>query len=139
MRGSPLFRAALTLAALLILLWPLHRLTSHETRALPASSATAPQSVEPVEIAITSTASPFKFQVSHLGRVIWEGASDESKIARSFSLPFPTEGIDLTIDASWTQEKEAAVRVDVTPANNAPITHTLWGAGKVSDVLTFTP
>ncbi|HEY2801235.1 MAG TPA: hypothetical protein VGI85_11610 [Chthoniobacterales bacterium] len=134
MRGSPLFRAGLVVLALLALLWPLRRLTSHD--AVPAQTSQRAALV-PVHVVITSTVFPFRFSISHLGKVIWQGESIAGSSSRQVAIAFPPEGIDLLVDASWAEEKEAAVRVDVTLPNGAPISQTLWGNGRVDDVLTF--
>lgn len=134
MRGSPLFRAGLVVLALLALLWPLRRLTSHET--VPVHSP-QPTAIVPVHVAITSTVFPFRFSISHLGKTIWQGESTESSSSSQAVIPFPPEGIDLLVDASWVEKKEAAVRVDITLPNGTPISQTLWGSGHVDDVLTF--
>jgi hypothetical protein len=138
MRGSPLLRASLALLALLSLLLPLQSLTNHrveQTMFAAVPSATAAR----VHLTITSTTVPFRFEISHLGKVIWEGESTETNAAKDVSLLFPPEGIDLLVDASWTQKKETAVRVEVTHDDGTPIARTLWGAEHVNDVLTFAP
>ena len=136
MRGSPLLRAGLVVLALLALLWPLRSLTNHNL--VPARAPQTP-TVVPVQVAITSTISPFRFSISHLGKVIWQGESAGRSSAREVAIRFPPEGIDLLVDASWPEKKEAAVRVDVTLPHGAPISQTLWGNGGVDDVLTFRP
>lgn len=135
MRGSPLFRAGLVLLALLTLILPLRSLTarrSEQPMAAPKAAALAQ-----VRLTITSTAFPFRFEISHLGKNIWEGESDQSSAAKDIALPFPSEGVDLLVGASWTEQKEAAVRVEVSREGRPPIAKTLWGTAHVDDVLTF--
>jgi hypothetical protein len=138
MKGSPLFRACLVVLALLALIFPLRSLTAHRSAqailALPLARATTP-----VLLRITSTTSPFRFEISHLGKTIWKSKSNDNSIAKEIALPFPSEGIDLVVDVSWTEQKETAVRVEVTKPDNASISKTLWGIDHVSDTLTFAP
>ena len=137
MRGSPLLRVLVVVIALLAVLWPLRSLTSHRAERLsaPAQSVAVPESN--VHLDLTSTSYPFTFEVSHLGKTIWKGESSESSVARDVKMNFPSEGIDLLVDVKWQGDKQGAVKLDVTPDNGETMTKTLWGAGSVSDVLTF--
>ena len=91
-----------------------------------------------MHLVLTSTSVPFTFEVSHLGKTIWKGEATESSVARDVKMAFPPEGIDLLVDAKWQGDKQAAVKLDVTPDNSDTMTKTLWGNGGVSGVLTFT-
>jgi hypothetical protein len=137
MRGSPLFRVLLVVIVLLAVLWPLGRLTTHPAESRSATTLTAVAAESNVHLVLTSTSYPFTFEVSHLGKVIWKGESTESSIANDVTMPFPPEGIDLLIDAKWQGDKQNAVKLDVTPDKHGTMTKILWGAGKVSGVLTF--
>lgn len=123
-------------AALLALLVPLRSFTT--TRAapvvMPASAATEAESVH---LQIVSTATPFTFSVSHLGRIVWQGESSTSPVEKDVSLPFPKEGIDLALDAKWTSGATGAVKLSVTRGDEDPVAQTTWGDGAVSDVFTF--
>lgn len=136
MRGSPLLRVLLVVIALLAVIWPLRSLTTHRTDA-PAAAPTAAESESDVHLVLTSTSFPFTFEVSHLGKTIWKGEATESSVAKDVKMAFPTEGIDLLVDAKWQGEKQAAVRLDVTPDESDSMTKTLWGSGSVSGILTF--
>ena len=131
-------RAGLMLLALLALLLPLRGLTSG--RSAPASSpetASAPRSR--VHLTITSTSIPFRFTISHLGRVVWKDESNEGSRSKDLELVFPREGIDLLVEATWPMEKLTAIRLEVTRGEGAPIVQTLWGTARVDDVITFVP
>ena len=139
MRGSPLVRAIVTVIALLALLLPLRRLTSHQSSTVlppPAQVSTARQKLH---LELTSTTVPFKFQVTHGGRPIWSGQSTSTTIATDTELKFPLEGIDLVLDVSWPQDKETAVRFALTPEGSDPIVKTVWSTMSASEVLTFNP
>jgi len=136
MRGSPLLRAGLVLFALLLLLFPLHSLTSRRP-VLGAVGGPAPRST--LHLTITATTFPFRFSISHLGREVWAGESDASSRAKDLTLAFPPEGIDLLVEASWAEKKETAVRLEVARDAGAPMAKTLWGTERVNDVLSFQP
>ena len=136
MRGSPLFRASLVLFALLLLLLPLHRLTSGRRNvATVRASPIAPAAI--VRLTITCTSVPFRFEISHLGKTIWKGESNEISSSRNLTMHFPPEGIDLGVRASWSNAGETALRIDVVRGDDTPIVKTLWGTDHVDDVVTF--
>src|ERR1700756_1640908 len=132
MRGSPLLRVLLVVIALLAVLWPLRRLTTHRTEATSAAAPTADAPEANVHLVLTSTSYPFTFEVSHLGKTIWKGEAAESSAASDVKMTFPPEGLDLLVDAKGQGDKEAAVKLDVAVNGADEITGTLWGTGKVS-------
>jgi hypothetical protein len=138
MRGSPLLRVLWVVIALLAVLWPLRSLTTHRTEAPSAAAPTADAPESDVHLVLTSTSFPFTFEVSHLGKTVWKGEATESSVTKDVKMAFPSEGIDLLVDAKWQVDKQAAVRLDVTPDDGNTMTETLWGNGNVNDVLTFT-
>jgi hypothetical protein len=137
MKGSPLLRVVFVVVALLVVLWPLRGLTIHRAESPSAPSQTATASESGVHLVLTSTTFPFTFEVSHLGQTIWKGEATESTVSHDLRMAFPREGVDLLVNAKWTGDKEAAVRVDVAPEGGDTITKILWGTGGVSGVLTF--
>src|SRR4029077_5782289 len=122
MRGSPLLRALLVVIALLAVLWPLCRLTTHRTEAPSVAAPTAVAPESNVHLVLTSTSFPFTFEVSHLGKTIWKGEATESNVGRDVKISFPPEGIDLSVDAKWQSDKQAAVRLDVAADNGETMT-----------------
>ncbi|MGH8092119.1 MAG: hypothetical protein ACREIF_01430 [Chthoniobacterales bacterium] len=138
MKGSPLFRTALVLLALLLLVLPLRSLTNARTQATTAPPSPAAAAI-PVRLTITSTTFPFRFQISHLGKTIWKGESTTSSSSKSVTMRFPSEGVDLVVEASWPEKKETAIRVEAVRGESAPIARTLWGTGEVNDVVTLGP
>jgi hypothetical protein len=137
MRGSPLLRLSLVVIALLAVIWPLRSLTIHRAESPLTSSPAAAAPESNVHLVLTSTSFPFTFEVSHLGKTIWKGEAIESSVGRDVKISFPPEGIDLSVDAKWQSDKQAAVRLDVAADNGETMTKTLWGTGGVSGVLTF--
>lgn len=138
MRGSPLFRTGFVLLALLLLILPLRSLTNARVRTIPMSALSGAPSAT-VQLTITSTTIPFRFQISHLGKTIWEGESNASSSAKSLTMPFPVEGVDLVVQASWPEKKETAIRIEAAHGERAPISRTVWGTEQVNDVVTFAP
>jgi hypothetical protein len=136
MRGSPLLRAFLVLLALLALILPLRRLTSRQTAPAIAVSSPPPD-VASMQLVLISTSTPFHFQISHLGQVIWQGDSTQPRLEKTLRFSFPPEGVDLVFKASWPETKESALRVELTPADQPPIVRTLWGMHEVDEVATF--
>jgi hypothetical protein len=139
MRGSPLIRVILVVLALLGLLVPLRILTGRPNeKAIPV--AQAPQGAaakKKFRLELTSTTVPFKFRITSAGEKIWDGESNSTTVATDTELRFPPEGIDLVIDASWTGEKETALRLALIPEDSDVMAQTVWGATSVSEVLTF--
>ena len=135
MRGSPLVQAALVVAGLLLLLFPLHSLTQrHSVMVTPAAT---PSPTKHVQLALRST-SPFRFQVSYLGQVVWEGTDDsaEKETTKDLDIDFPNEGIDLAVDVTWSTKGLAAAEISVT-VDGIEMHKTVWGQGSASDVVTF--
>ena len=138
MRGSPLVRAIMTVIALLALLFPLQRLTSHQGAAMLQPSEEVSTVKKKIHLELTSATVPFKFQITHGGQPIWSGESTSTTIATDTELKFPPEGIDLVLDVSWAQDKETAARLALTPEGSDTIVKTIWGTVSASEVLTFT-
>jgi hypothetical protein len=139
MRGSPLLRVLLIVLVLLAALWPLRRLTSHRGIGPTQMQTPSPPQAQTLQthLALTSTAVPFAFEVTHLGKVIWKGESAQGAIEKTMALNFPPEGIDLLLSVKWQGDQQSAVKLEVTPQDGEPITRTLWGTTQASDVLTF--
>lgn len=137
MRGSPVLRGLAVVAALLVLLVPLIRMTSSRTPATALPRSEEPHTNSAVVLRLTSSSAPFTFSVSHLGSVIWAGNSLEPRIEKELSIPFPAEGIDLLVSANWETTAPSALEVAIIRDGRQPSAQTLWGEGSVSDVLTF--
>jgi len=139
MRGSPLVRAILVVIALLTLLIPLRTLTSRriETTIPLRQTAQGSTAKKKFRLELTSTTVPFKYQITSGGETIWSGESNSTTVAADAELKFPPEGIDLVVDASWTEKKQTAVRLALIPQDSVGMAKTMWGTTSVSEVLTF--
>jgi hypothetical protein len=135
MRGSPLAQAVLVVAALLLLLIPLHRLTQREQRPAPQPAVTRP--TKQVHLALRTTAVPCRFQITFLGKTLWAEDASTPEIAKDFDIDFPKEGIDLVVDATWESKALAAMEITLSLPDGTAIHKTLWGQGTANDVLTF--
>jgi hypothetical protein len=135
MRGSPLAQAALMVAALLLLLIPLHRLTQREQRPPPELTISSPR--KQVHLALRTTAVPCRFQITFLGKILWAQDASTPELAKDFDIDFPKEGIDLVVDAAWESKALAAMEITLSLPDGTAIHKTLWGEGTANDVLTF--
>lgn len=135
MLGSPLVRAAVALAVLLLLLVPLRSFTAARPPVVAAVAAATPETMAHLEV--VSTKWPFTFSVGYLGKPIWHGTSDGPSVANDVKLPIPKEGIDLSMDVGWTGAETAAAKLTLSHDDNEPAERTVWGSGQASDILTF--
>jgi hypothetical protein len=134
MRGSPLLQLLGLVIALGLLAFPLHYLTSATRIETPASNSDAtPSNVRQVELKLVSSAVPYSFEIQFLGKPLWTGTAQRASDTRTVRVPFPPEGVDLTIEARWSNPGMAALQLTVTPADQPPLSQTLWGDGKVSE------
>jgi len=133
--GSPLVRAAVALAVLLLLLVPLRSFTGARPPVAATVVAATPETTAHLEI--VSTKSPFTFSVGYLGKPIWHGTSDGPTTASDVKLPIPKEGIDLSLDVGWTGPETSAAKLVLSHDDNEPTERTVWGSGQASDILTF--
>jgi hypothetical protein len=135
MRGSPLAQAVLVVAALLLLLIPLHRLTQREQKPAPQPAVTRP--TKQVHLALRTTAVPCRFQITFLGKTLWAEDASTPELAKDFDIDFPKEGIDLVVDATWESKALAAMEITLSLPDGTALRKTLWGQGTANDVLTF--
>lgn len=137
MRGSPVIRGLAVVAALLLLLVPLARMTSGRAPAPSEAAPQTPRETSAVAIRLASSSTPFTFSISHLGAVIWEGRSSESRVEKEFDIPYPPEGIDLLVSADWPGSTLSALEVSVARDGAEPVAQTIWGEHGLAEVLTF--
>jgi len=137
MRGSPLVRAALAFLVILLLGWPLRKLTGGSPLATAAAVAT-PVPVKEIELQLSFTAVPKTVRVLHLGKEVWSDAAPAAEIERMLRVPFPKEGVDLQFEIDFPENAQlAAVRVRLTDPAGETHEKSLWGTGRIDDVLTF--
>jgi hypothetical protein len=138
MRGSPLLQLLGLVFALVLLAFPLRYLTSAPRAETPSADLDASTSnMKPVEIKLLSSAVPFTFEIQFLGKPLWTGTGQRATETKTVQIPFPPEGVDLTISARWANPGMAALQLTVTPGGQPSLSQTLWGDGKVSDTITI--
>jgi hypothetical protein len=82
---------------------------------------------------------PVRFEVDYLGKAVWvsevvTGVTAEKAVAMSY----PKEGVDLEYKVAWPPGTPlAAARLSVAADDGEAVEKTLWGTGRVDDVLSF--
>ena len=137
MRGSPLVRMALAFLVILLLGWPLRELTGGSPQTTSAGAAT-PVSVKEIELQLSFTIVPKTVRVLHLGKEVWRDAAPTAEIERKLRVPFPKEGVDLQFEVEFPDASSlAAMRARLTDPAGETHEKSLWGTGRIDEVLTF--
>ena len=138
MRGSPLFRALIAFAVILLLGYPLWRLT-RVADAPPVAPAAAPISgPKAIGLHLTFTLAPKAVTVRHLEKEVWNETAPTLDMEREIQLVFPAEGVDLQFHIDWPEAGPlAALRVKFTDPAGDTHEKSIWGKGAVDAVLTF--
>ncbi len=137
MRGSPLFRALLAFGFILLLGFPLARMTRAPV-VVAAEVAPSAEMVAEVRLALTFTVRPTSVRVRHLGKEIWTAQPTEVELEHTVSLLFPKEGVDLEFEAKFPDGAPlAAMRVRLTDPEGGEHEKTCWGRGEIDEVLSF--
>ena len=135
MKGSPLLRALIAFAFIALAGVPLWKLTTVDGAV--AAPAQAEAGAVPVSLRLTFSAAPESFAISHLGKVVWADTSNKSDTTLDLALPFPKEGVDLVVKVAWPGDKEGALRIRLTDPDGDEHDKTIWGRGKMEEVITF--
>jgi hypothetical protein len=143
MRGSPLFRALLTLVALVLAAWPIWRITH------ASAPAAALGSDPPISLSAAAKprlqleflpSPPLEFDVKYLGQSIWRGGGKLADDSPPLEMKVPAEGVDLQISARWPVEiRSAAARVRLAMPDGGTIERQAWthDSAALDEVLTF--
>jgi hypothetical protein len=120
---------------------PLWRMT-HEAAAasvLPVASASTAQAESQVHLAVAFAQKPLRFEISYLGKPIWESDLVTTLTAeKDIAMNYPKEGVDLEYNVVWPPGTPlCAARLSVSENDAEPVEKTLWGTGQVDDVLSF--
>lgn len=138
MRGSPLFRALVAFLAILVLGYPLRRLTGESPSPATPAATPAPVTKREVDLQVTFTTAPKSFSVRHLGKEIWAGAPGETTAEKKLTLSYPPEGIDLQFAADFPADAPlAAARLVLTDPDGDPHEKSVWGTGSIDEVVAF--
>ena len=135
MKGSPLLRALIAFVLIALAGVPLWKLTRAD------ATVVAPVHVEAaaasVTLRLTFSAPPEKAEVLHLGKVVWTDGTRATDVTKTVALAYPKEGVDLTVNVAWLTEVEGAVRLRLTDPDGEEHDQTVWGRGKIEEVVTF--
>jgi hypothetical protein len=140
-RGSPLLRALIAFLAILVLGYPLRRLTGNGAAPAAASPAepVPPTAVaREIELQLTFTTAPKSFSVRHLGKEVWSAATGETTAEKKLTLPFPAEGIELQFSAEFPAGTPlAAARLVLTDPAGERHEKSCWGSDRIDEVAAF--
>ena len=138
MRGSPLVRAALAFLVILLLGWPLRELTGGSPQARTAQPAATPVSAKEIELQLSFTTVPKAVRVLYLGKEVWSDAAPAAEIERKLRVPFPKQGVDLQFEVEFPDGSPlGAMRARLIDPAGETHEKSLWGTGRIDDVLTF--
>ncbi len=138
MRGSPLLRAAITFAALLLFAPLIWRMTQAESFAPKAAEIKPHDNARGIHLVLTFTSAPKRVGITHLGQSVWSKDAPDSQEEFSLKLPWPREGGELKFKVEWAAENPlSAMRVQLTDPTDNEIERSLWGKGTVERVLNF--
>jgi hypothetical protein len=139
MHGSPLLRTIGVILLLLAAGVPLWRMTHESAAASVIPEVAAPQAQSQVHLAVAFSQKPLRFEVSYLGKPIWESEMVPAQTAeKDIAMNYPKEGVDLEFNVVWPPGAPlSAARLSVAANDGEPTEKTLWGTGQVDDVLSF--
>ena len=138
MRGSPLLRAAITFAAMLILAPLLWRMTQAESHAPKVVVSKPKDSAQEIRLTLTFTTAPRRVSIVHLEQQVWSKDAPATQEDVLLKLPWPKEGGELKFQVEWADGTPlSAMRVQLTDPTDTEIERSLWGTGVVKRVLNF--
>ena len=136
MRGRPSLRVALMVLALLLMAWPVWRVTrgGETVAAAPASSSAAAPTV--FTLHVTFAHPPAAFALLSLGQPILEG-KNAAEFSGTWRAALPREGADLLLKVTWPPGAgRTAVEVRIDAGNETRIDRTFWGQGALTEIVT---
>jgi hypothetical protein len=136
MRGSPLIRAAIVFAVILLAGLPVWSLTHPQA----AQRAVETQKIEKqkLQMRLTFAHPPASIAVLYLGEIAWKETNPTASIEHTLNIEFPKEGVDLEIKAQWPANTPAtAIRAQLTTPSGATFEKSVWGEGSLDEVVTF--
>ncbi len=136
MTGTPLLRLGLVLLGLLVLAYPLARLTSKAATPPSTPPTATPPALEPrsVTLTITATSRPTRLEVALPGEATATRTNPTLTSEIPLTLPPSTQGWDLIIRATWPNADPHALRVTTDQ-----IDQTFWVHAELEEVLTLPP
>ena len=142
MKGTPLLRALLLLAVLLLLAWPLSRVTAPAqaqgpfgTELLPVTPPTVTPEKLPLTLSFTRIAE--RIEIRHLGVLVWAKNRPGLRESPELGIPFPQEGIELVVIVHWQGTDLSALRLQLTTPDGTELERSAWGSETMEAVLSF--
>lgn len=145
MKGSPLLRAFVLLATLLLLAWPLRRVTLDTLTEGPgvqaakgAQPAEAPSATtQKLGLMLSFTRGAERVELRHLGALVWEKDRPALRESVDLNLPFPPEGIELAVTVRWPGTELSALRLQLATPDGTELDRSAWGSETVEAVISF--
>ena len=141
MKGSPLLRAGVLLTTLLLLVWPLRRVTRETSpeeagkEAQPSEAPPAP--VQKLGLTLSFTREAERIELRHLGALVWEKDRPALRESLDLNLPFPKEGIELAVTIHWQGTELSALRFQLATPDGTELDRSAWGTETVEAVISF--
>jgi len=142
MKGTPLLRAIVLLAVLLLLAWPLSRVTRPAVAEEPsdreapvAEAPTAPP--KKLSLTLSFSRSAERIELRHLGAVVWEKDRPGLKETLDLSIPFPQEGVELAVTVQWLGTDLSALRLQMATPDGTELERSAWGNETMEAVISF--
>ncbi len=143
MKGSPLLRALLLLAALLALSVPLRWVTQPETTGNAPSQEEArpsdspPNTDQKLSLVLSFTRGAERIELRHLGKIVWSKEHPGLREVLDLSLPFPQEGVEVGVTVKWPGAELSALRLQLTTPDGTELDRSAWGSETMEAVLSF--
>ena len=142
MTSSPLLSTLIPLVPLAAMAWPLHRIINQDPPALEAEEPEEIKAGDPVKATLNiRSAHPFtKFTITageDAGKTNWSFSPDETY--KEIIVPLAESGeLFLTASAIWPDDTpETAIFIELMPDGLETRSHTIWGAGEITEEITF--
>ncbi len=142
MRGSPLIRALCVFLVVLGLGVLLHFWlnTQDGERFKAASTEEAAADVHaaatlPLVLSFSQKAN--RAEVRYLGKPVWTLEHPGLQEKGSLQIPFPKEGVELSVTVEFAGEAQAAMRLQLTAPDGTEYDRSLWGAHTLEAVILF--
>ena len=144
MRGSPIIRALCVFLVVLGLGVRLHfwlntqdserpKVVSEES-AVEAADVHAPATL-PLVLSFSHKAT--RAEVRYLGKPVWTVEHPELQEKGSLQIPFPKEGVELSVTVEFEGGAQAAMRLQLTAPDGTEYDRSVWGAHTVEAVIPF--
>ncbi len=142
MKGNPLLRAVVLLAVVLLLAWPLSRVTrpaavEGQSGGDARSAEALPATPQKLSLTLSLTRSAERIELRHLGVVVWAKDRPGLRETVDLSIPFPQEGIELAVTVQWPGTELSALRLQLATPDGTELDRSAWGNETMEAVISF--